>query len=176
RLGAPLVVKPSRIGSTIGLTLVATPTDSVSLLTAAEVAAAFDPIVLLEEYLPGREMTVGVLGDAALGVGEIVTATGLFDYESKYTPGGAREIFPADLPSELTESLREMAVRVHRALKLRDFSRVDFRLDAAGRPYCLEANTLPGMTPTSLLPQSAACVGIDFPELCDRIVGLALAR
>ncbi|HUP23736.1 MAG TPA: D-alanine--D-alanine ligase [Thermoanaerobaculia bacterium] len=176
RLGAPLVVKPSRVGSTIGLSLVATPTDRVSLLAAAGVAAAFDPIVLLEAYLPGRELTVGVLGDAALGVGEIVTATGLFDSESKYTPGGATEIFPADLPSELTESLREMAVRVHRALKLRDFSRVDFRLDAAGRPYCLEANTLPGMTPTSLLPQSASCVGIDFPELCDRIVGLALAR
>jgi D-alanine-D-alanine ligase len=176
RLGSPVVVKPSRVGSTVGLTLVTDATDLAALGAAAAHASAFDSLVLVEAYLPGRELTVGVLGDHALGVGEIVTESGIFDYESKYTPGAAHEIFPADLPSELTEELRAMALRVHRLLKLRDFSRVDFRLDSAGRPFCLEANTLPGMTPTSLLPQSAACVGIGFAELCDRMVQLATAR
>ena len=176
RLGAPVVVKPSRVGSTVGLTLVRRPSDESAMAAAARHASAFDSTVLVEAHLPGRELTVGVLGDRALGVGEIVTASGIFDYHSKYTPGAAHEIFPADLPAELTEELRETALRVHRLLKLRDFSRVDFRLDAAGRPFCLEANTLPGMTPTSLLPQSAACLGIGFGALCDRIVELALAR
>jgi D-alanine-D-alanine ligase len=176
RLGSPVVVKPSRVGSTVGLTLVRDARDRAALATAAELAASFDNVVLVEAHVPGRELTVGVLGDQALGVGEIVTESGIFDYQSKYTPGGAREIFPADLPAPLAEEVRRLALRVHGILRLRDFSRVDFRLDRAGRPVCLEANTLPGMTPTSLLPQSAACLGIDFPELCDRIVRLALAR
>lgn len=176
RLGKPVVVKPSRVGSTVGLTLVRDPTDAVSLTGAVDVAAAFDSMVLVEAHVPGRELTVGVLGEEPLGVGEIVTASGIFDYHSKYTPGAAHEIFPADLPPELSERVRAIALQVHRILRLRDFSRVDFRLDAAGEPLCLEANTLPGMTPTSLLPQSASCLGIDFPELCDRIVELALSR
>jgi D-alanine-D-alanine ligase len=176
RLGAPVIVKPSRVGSTVGLTLVRQPSDGAAMEAAARHAGAFDSTVLVEAHVPGRELTVGVLGDQALGVGEIVTSSGIFDYHSKYTPGAAHEIFPAPLPAELTEDLRADALRVHRLLKLRDFSRVDFRLDAAGRPVCLEANTLPGMTPTSLLPQSAACLGIRFADLCERIVELALAR
>jgi D-alanine-D-alanine ligase len=176
RLGAPLVVKPSRVGSTIGLTVVTDPSDDRALREAVAEAERFDRWVLLEAHVPGRELTVGVMGDRALGVGEIVTASGIFDYESKYTPGGAREIFPAELAPAVAEALQDTALRVHRLLKLRDFSRIDFRLDAAGRPQCLEANTLPGMTPTSLLPQSAACVGISFPELCDQIVRLAAGR
>jgi D-alanine-D-alanine ligase len=175
-LGAPLVVKPSRVGSTVGLTLVDDPGDACALEAAVATALRYDREVVLEEFVPGRELTVGVLGERALGVGEIVPEGRIFDYESKYTPGRAREIFPAEIPEELREEVRGMALAAHRALKLRDFSRVDFRLDAAGRPFCLEVNTLPGMTRTSLLPQSAACVGIGFDDLCRRMAELALAR
>ena len=117
-----------------------------------------------------------MLGDQALTVGEIVPRHEIFDYECKYTPGMSEEIFPARIDAALTETLRALALRTHRALKLRDFSRVDFRVDREGRPWCLEANTLPGMTATSLLPQSAAAAGIPFDELCDRMCRMALAR
>jgi D-alanine-D-alanine ligase len=119
---------------------------------------------------------VGVLGDTPLAVGEIIPQHELFDYECKYTPGMSEEIFPARIDAALTETLRALALRTHRALKLRDFSRVDFRVDREGRPWCLEANTLPGMTATSLLPQSAAAAGIPFDELCDRMCRMALER
>ncbi len=172
-LGFPLVVKPSRAGSTVGLTLVREP---AGLEDAVRAAAAVDDEVLLERYLDGRELTVGVLDDAPLAVGEITPEHEIFDYECKYTPGKAAEIFPADLPDARAEELRRLAVAAHRVLKLRDFSRVDFRLGGDGRPYCLEVNTLPGVTAASLLPQSAEAVGIPFPELCDRICRLALRR
>lgn len=169
----PAVVKPSRVGSTVGLTVVRS---AAEVGPAAEEAMSFDSEVLVEEFLPGRELTVGVVGDQALGVGEIVCRGEIFDFHSKYTPGLATEIFPADIPVALEERLKEMALRVHRTLKLRDFSRVDFRLDRESQPSCLEANTLPGMTPTSLLPQSAAVAGLPFDDLCQRIVELALDR
>ena len=172
-LGLPLVVKPSRVGSTVGLTLVR---DLSEIDSAVGRALQFDDEVLLERFLPGREYTVGVLDEQVLGVGEIVPPGEIFDYHSKYTPGLAREVFPARLDDELAERLRDLALAAHRALGLRDFSRVDFRLDAAGEPYCLEVNTLPGMTKTSLLPQSAGVFGISFDELCERMIGLALAR
>ncbi len=172
-LGLPMVVKPSRVGSTVGLTLMR---DLSEIDIAVGRALQFDDEVLLERFLPGREYTVGVLDGEALGVGEIVPPGEIFDYHSKYTPGVAREVFPAEIDDELTERLRALGLAAHRALGLRDFSRVDFRLDAAGEPYCLEVNTLPGMTQTSLLPQSAAVFGISFDELCDRMVRLALSR
>jgi D-alanine-D-alanine ligase len=175
-LGAPVVVKPSRVGSTVGLTVVDDPRDRGALERAVATAREFDELVLVEEFLPGRELTVGILGDRALGVGEIRTPGRIFDFESKYTPGIASEIFPADLAEELRDEVQSMALAAHRLLGLRDFSRVDFRLDAAGRPSCLEVNTLPGMTATSLLPQSAACVGIGFEELCRRIVEMVSLR
>ncbi|HVS15776.1 MAG TPA: D-alanine--D-alanine ligase [Thermoanaerobaculia bacterium] len=175
-LGAPLVVKPSRVGSTVGLTLVDDPGDASALEAAVATALRYDRQVILEEFLPGRELTVGVLDDRALGVGEIVPEGRIFDYESKYTPGRAREVFPAEVSEPLREEVRRLALAAHRALELRDFSRVDFRLDAEGRPHCLEVNTLPGMTPTSLLPQSATCVGIGFDQLVRRMVELALQR
>jgi D-alanine-D-alanine ligase len=175
-LGAPVVVKPSRVGSTVGLTLVRDPGAPSALEAAVEVARRFDREVLVEEYLPGRELTVGVLGDRALAVGEILPGREIFDYETKYTPGLAREIFPADLSETQARRIQDLALVVHRVLKLRDFSRVDFRLDAQGEPRCLEANTLPGMTRTSLLPQSAAAIGIGMDALCRTLVELALAR
>jgi D-alanine-D-alanine ligase len=173
RLGLPLVVKPSKVGSTVGLTVLR---DLAGLEAAVREAASYDDEVLLEAFIPGREFTVGVLGDRALAVGEIIPSHEIFDYECKYTPGMTQEIFPAAVPATLASRMQELALGVHDALDLRDFSRVDFRLGADGVPLCLEANTLPGLTGTSLLPQSAAAVGIAFDELCDRICRLALAR
>jgi D-alanine-D-alanine ligase len=124
----------------------------------------------------GRELTVGILGDQALPVGEIIPAHELFDYACKYQPGLAQEIFPADLPADVARRLQELALRAHRALRMRDFSRVDFVLDEAGTPWCLEANALPGMTANSLVPKAARAAGIGFPALCDRLAALASAR
>ena len=169
----PVVVKPSRVGSTVGLTVVRAASE---LSAALEMAIGYDDEVLVEDFVPGRELTVGVLRDQALAVGEIRTSGDVFDFESKYQPGVATEIFPAEIPRELAEQVSRMALATHRALKLRDFSRVDFRLDASGSPLCFEANTLPGMTPNSLLPQSAAAAGIGFSDLCEIFVELALAR
>jgi D-alanine-D-alanine ligase len=172
-LGLPLIVKPSKAGSTVGLSVVHHHDD---LADAVARARAVDDAVLLERFLPGRELTVGVLDDAALGVGEIVPRHEVFDYECKYTPELTDEIFPADVPAATADHLRALALATHRALGLRDFSRVDFRLDDGGAPQCLEVNTLPGLTAASLLPQSAAVAGIAFPELCGRLVQLALRR
>ncbi len=172
-LGYPLVVKPSKTGSTVGTSVVRS---YAEIEPAVAEALRYDDEVLLEAFLPGRELTVGVLGERALAVGEIVPPGEIFDYQAKYTPGATREIFPAALPEDLTETVKQLALAAHRALKLRDFSRVDFRLDSAGRPCFLEANTLPGLTSTSLLPQSAAASGIGFAKLCETICHLALSR
>ncbi|MEO7794429.1 MAG: D-alanine--D-alanine ligase, partial [Thermoanaerobaculia bacterium] len=172
-LGLPLIVKPSNGGSTVGLSLVKRPED---LDAAIALALETDRDVMLERFLPGREFTVGILGQEALAVGEIIPQHEIFDYECKYTPGLTQEVFPAEIPEELSREMRALALATHRVLKLRDFSRVDFRLDSGGEPYVLEANTLPGMTGTSLLPQSAAAVGIPFLDLCAEICRLALAR
>ncbi|HEX6039315.1 D-alanine--D-alanine ligase [Longimicrobium sp.] len=172
-LGFPVVVKPNKQGSTVGLTVVRA---ADALRPAIDEAFRHDDEVMLERFVPGRELTCGILADEALGVGEIVSGGEVFDYASKYQEGGAREIFPADLTAEQTRTIQALSLRAHRALKLEGFSRVDFRMDADGGLWCLEVNTLPGMTRTSLLPQSAAAVGISFPELCDRICRLALER
>lgn len=169
----PCIVKPSRVGSTVGLTLVRQPDE---LEPALQHALAFDDEVLIEDFLPGKELTVGVLGERALAVGEIRTRGEVFDFESKYQPGAATEIFPAEVPEHLAERCRDLAERTHACLKLRDLSRVDFRLDAEGNVFCLEANTLPGMTRTSLLPQSAAASGLSFADTCRILVEMALAR
>lgn len=173
RLGYPLVVKPNKQGSTVGLTVVKSPEE---LQAAIDTAFRYDDEVMLEAFIAGRELTCGILAGQPLGVGEIVAKGEIFDYESKYQEGGAEEIFPADLSEEQTRTVQELSLRAHQALKLEGFSRVDFRMDAAGAFWCLEVNTLPGMTKTSLLPQSAQAAGIGFPELCDRICRLALER
>ena len=120
-------MKPNGQGSTVGLTLVR---DAAELPAAIELAASFDSAVMLERYVAGRELTVGVLDDTPLAVGEIIPAHGpIFDYAAKYQVGGAQEIFPADLTREQTERAQDLALRVHRALKLESYSRVDFRMD-----------------------------------------------
>jgi D-alanine-D-alanine ligase len=132
---------------------------------------------MLERYVDGRELTVGILEDKPLAVGEIVVRTGpIFDYAAKYQAGGAEEIFPAEIAPEQAARAQDLALRVHRALKLDTYSRVDFRMDSKGNLWCLEVNTLPGLTAASLLPRAAAAVGIDFPELCERICRGALAH
>ncbi|WP_363287534.1 D-alanine--D-alanine ligase [uncultured Pseudomonas sp.] len=173
-LGFPVIVKPSQQGSTVGLSKVSRAED---LQPAIELALRYDREVMIERFVAGRELTVGVLGDQPLAVGEIVLGqSGVFDYTSKYQPQGAVEVFPAEVSPEIAEEARRLALAAHRALKLDGYSRADFRLDAEGRLWCLEVNTLPGMTATSLLPQSAAAVGIDFDELCERICRLALQK
>jgi D-alanine-D-alanine ligase len=164
--GWPVVVKPSKQGSTVGLTVVKEPGEYDA---AVELAARYDDEVMIEQFVPGRELTVGVLEGKALAVGEIIPRHEIFDYECKYTPGMSQEIFPADLPAALASECGRLALLAHEALKLGGYSRVDFRLTPAGELFCLEVNTLPGMTATSLLPQAARAVGIEFPDLCERI-------
>jgi D-alanine-D-alanine ligase len=172
QLGLPVIVKPNSQGSTVGLTLVR---EASALSAAIEHAAGFDSEVMIEQYIPGRELTVGILEDTALAVGEIIPLTGeIFDYAAKYQADAAREIFPADLPAATADGVRQLGLLAHRALKLSSYSRVDFRLDPQGRLWCLEVNTLPGLTGGSLLPQSAAAVGIGFQELCERICRAAV--
>lgn len=168
----PVVVKPNNQGSTIGLTVVNEPG---LLKDAIDEAFRYDVEVIVEQYVEGREFTVGILDDRPLSVGEIIPQLGkVFNYESKYQKGGALEIFPARLEEDRTAHLKELALKAHTALKIRSYSRVDFMMDPKGRFWCLEVNTLPGMTATSLLPQSAGAVGIDFASLCRRICETAL--
>ena len=169
-LGWPVIVKPSKQGSSVGLTLVKQAQD---LDNAVSVAAQYDDEVMAEQFIPGQELTVGVLGDVPLPVGQIVPKHELFDYETKYTPGMSEETFPARIDTLLARQLQEYALMAHRALKLSGYSRVDFRVTAEGDIFCLEANSLPGMTRTSLLPQAAQAAGIPFSELCERIARLA---
>jgi D-alanine-D-alanine ligase len=124
---------------------------------------------MIEEFIPGRELTVGILEGVALPVGEIFAPGEVFDYQSKYQAGGAREVFPAKISPEESERLQQYALRAHTVLKLGAYSRIDFRGDDNGVFWCLEANSLPGMTATSLLPQAAKAAGIEFPELLERI-------
>jgi D-alanine-D-alanine ligase len=170
-LGWPLVVKPNKQGSTVGLSVVREP---AQLPDAVDRALRSDDEVMLERFIPGREFTVGVLEGVALPVGEIIPPGEVFDYASKYQTGGAREVFPADLPAAESMLIQDYARRVHGVLKLGAYSRADFRRDDSGGFWCLEANSLPGMTATSLLPQAAKAAGIEFPELLDRICNGAL--
>ncbi|HUF50144.1 MAG TPA: D-alanine--D-alanine ligase [Longimicrobiales bacterium] len=167
----PCIVKPSKQGSTVGLTVVK---DADQLEDAVQLAARYDDEVMIETFVPGREFTVPVLGEDALPVGEIITDREIFDYEAKYQPGGAQEIFPADLTGRETVTVQSLALKTHRALKLRGFSRIDFRLDQDGVFWCLEANTLPGMTAASLFPKGAAAAGISFPQVCDTLCRIAI--
>jgi D-alanine-D-alanine ligase len=172
-LGWPVVVKPSKQGSTVGLSIVR---QASELAGAIDTAHAFDDEVMVEKFIAGREFTVGILDGRALPAGEIIVAGEVFDYESKYQQGGAREVFPADLPAAESAALGDLALRAHRVLKLGVYSRIDFRRDVHGAFWCLEANSLPGMTATSLLPQAAKAAGIGFGELLERICKGAVRR
>ena len=172
-LGLPVIVKAAGGGSSLRLVLAH---DRAELESAIEESRDWDDLVLFERFHRGRELTVGILGDTALPVGEIIPEHEIFDYACKYQPGLAQEIFPAEVGPELAARLQAMALDVHRALRMRDFSRIDFIVEGDGSVWCLEANALPGMTANSLLPKAARAAGMRFSELCDRLVGLASAR
>lgn len=172
-LGYPLIIKPNDQGSTVGLTIVNKPEE---LSPALQRAFRYSTTVIAETFIPGREMTVSILERDALPVIEIIPEHGIYDYECKYQTGKSRYVVPAEIPPEVTEQLQHLAKQAFFALECRDYARVDFRLTPENQPYCLEVNTLPGMTPTSLVPKAARAVGIDFDELIDRIIRMALKR
>jgi D-alanine-D-alanine ligase len=169
-LGLPVVVKPSKQGSTVGLSVVK---ERKGIEPAIAEALKYDDEVMIERFIAGRELTVGVLGNVALPVGEIIPKHEIYDYECKYTAGMAVEEFPAKIPPEAAAFVQQQALAAFKSLKLRGYARIDFRMTGNGEFYCLEANTLPGMTELSLIPQGAAAMGISFPQLCERIVQLA---
>lgn len=172
-LGFPVVVKPNRQGSTIGLTIARTRDD---LPKSIELAFQYDQDVLIEEFVEGTEITVPVLGNQdlqALPIVEIVPEGGFYDYHAKYTQGATDEIVPARLPEDIYRRAQDLAIECHRALGCRGMSRTDMIIRGDDM-YVLEVNTIPGMTPTSLLPRSAQAAGIEFPELLDRLISLAL--
>jgi D-alanine-D-alanine ligase len=172
--GFPAIVKPSRQGSTIGMSIVRRQEE---LSPALETAFRHDDTVLVEEFITGTEITVPVLGNAALEVlpiVEIVPSGGFYDYHAKYTAGATDEIVPARIPDFVAENARQIALLCHRTLGCRGMSRTDMIVTADREIYTLEVNTIPGMTPTSLLPRSAEAAGIPFPRLLDRLIGLAM--
>lgn len=169
----PYVVKPNAEGSSVGIYIV-----PEGATEPARIGDQMPPSVMVEAYIPGRELTVSVMGDRVLGVTEILTS-GWYDYDAKYSTGGSRHVIPAEVPDDITVACRDYALRAHRALGCRGLSRTDFRWnDAQGLRglYLLETNTQPGMTPTSLAPEQAASVGLDFPALCAWLIEDALCR
>jgi D-alanine-D-alanine ligase len=167
----PVFIKPNSQGSSVGSRAATTPDE---LAVAMADALKFDAAVLVEQLIVGRELTVGVLGDQVLPIIEIRPLDGFYDYTNKYTKGRTEYFCPADLPREITAQILTYALDAHRCVGKTIYSRVDFLLEK-DRPYCLEINTIPGMTATSLLPKAAAAVGITFPQLCRRIVELSWA-
>ena len=171
RLELPCVVKPVASGSSIGVSIVH---KRDALAAALADGLAFGGVCVVEQYVSGREIQVGILEDKALPSIEIIPKEGFYDYENKYQPGAAEEITPAPIPPEWEQRLGEAALTVFRALDLSVYSRADFIVTQDGAPWFLEINTLPGMTPTSLLPQEAAAAGIGYGELCERIIQASL--
>lgn len=171
-LPLPYVIKPDNEGSTIGLSVCE---QSGDLARAQEISGSFSRLIY-ERFIPGRELTVGVLGDRVFPIVEIFPGHDLYDYESKYTKGMSRYRCPAELDSGLAETIQNLAVGAMNSVGVQVYGRVDFRLDPDMNPWCLEINTLPGMTETSLLPMGAAAQGIGFPELIDEILKLSLRK
>jgi D-alanine-D-alanine ligase len=173
KINYPVVVKPAAVGSSIGISIVDKPGDLSSALAAA---FSVQSKVLIEDYIAGREFTIGIFDDKALAVVEILPKTKFFDFQAKYSDGLVDFSAPAKLPVSLYELLRDTALRAHLALGCRDFSRADIRLNQEGVPYVLEVNSIPGLTTHSLLPLSAKCCGIDFTALILGMVELGLRR
>jgi len=170
-VGYPCVVKPNDQGSTVGLTICK---DDTAIEEAVNKALKFAWKVLIEEYIPGRELTIAIIDQQALEVLEIKPKSGFYDYENKYTSGKTDYFVPADIPKELSDSLRESALAAFNSIGCESYGRVDFRLTDDNKYYCLEINTLPGMTSTSLVPKMAKAAGLSFEDLIDKIVKNAL--
>jgi D-alanine-D-alanine ligase len=168
----PVVVKPAGAGSAIGVSICR---DEMEFREGLARAFQFDSEVVVEDYIEGREFTVGMLADRVLAVGEIRSNATFFDYQAKYQAASTREIFPADLSGDIVSAAGEAARRAANALRIRHYCRTDFIVDQTGRLFVLEVNALPGMTSKSLYPQSAAAAGISFKEVCDQLCEMALA-
>ena len=174
--GYPAVIKPNDKGSTVGLSIVQPDVEDVQLNSALESAFSYSGKIMIEEFIEGRELTVAILGNDALPVVEIKPKDGFYDYEHKYTKGMTEYFCPADLPVKLADELREKSLAAHKALSCEVYSRVDFRLNPAGEYFCLEVNTLPGMTALSLVPKAASAVGMSFEGALNKIIELSLAK
>lgn len=168
----PVFIKPNAQGSSVG-THPATTREELAKGIAD--ALKFDHAVLVERFIQGKELTVGVLGDEVLPIVEIHPLDGFYDYTNKYTKGRTEYFCPARLPADITRTIQKYALKAHRAIGHPVYSRIDFLLEKDTHPFCLEVNTIPGMTATSLLPKAAAAVGITFAQLCRRIVELSWA-
>jgi D-alanine-D-alanine ligase len=171
--GGPVIVKPNAEGSTVGLSLVS-PNDD--LRKAFREASRFGRQILIEKYIPGRELTISILGDDVLPIVEIIPDGGIYTYQAKYTKGQSRYEVPASLPPALTSAIQKSALRAFRVLGLEGFARLDYRLAPDESFWFLEANTIPGMTPLSLVPMAAKAAGISFEQLVERIVDLGAKR
>ena len=170
---APFVVKPQHEGSSIGLSIV---TDLAHTDTALQMAFDYGEVAIIEEYIHGRELTVGVLEETALPVVEIVTRHSVYDFNAKYLDEGTKYIVPAAIDKALYDNARDLGLRTHKALGCRDFSRVDMRVDRNNNIYILEVNTIPGMTERSLLPKAALAKGLAFEDLCLKLINMAYER
>lgn len=169
----PCVVKPCSGGSSVGI---AKAENKAEFDEAVKDAFRYENEVVVEQFVQGREFSVGVLGGKALPPIEIMPKSGFYDYQSKYQAGATIEVCPAEIDEETDNKLRAAAVDAYNALHLESYARVDFLLDENGKTYCLEANTLPGMTPTSLLPQEAAVEGLGYADLCEKIIEISLEK
>src|SRR2546423_1607491 len=178
-ISVPLVVKPARQGSTVGVVIVK---DASELDSAMAEAAKYDRKLLIEKFVSGRELTIGILGDQALPIFEIIPKGGFYDFNTKYpflnpqAGASAQHVCPAKIDRALTKKIQELALQAFRALGLEVYARVDVLLSEEDQPFVLEANTIPGMTEASLLPEAAAAAGISYPELCARNIQLSRAR
>ncbi len=169
----PVVVKVCNGGSSVGVYIVNNREEYEKALTAA---FEIEGEVIVESYIPGREFSIGVIDGEALPVIEIAPLDLFYDYKTKYTPGAAIETCPAKLTGEETKRMKQLAVEGYKALCLDAYARLDFMMDREGNMYCIEANTLPGMTPTSLMPQEARAIGISFPSLCEKLVEASMKK
>jgi D-alanine-D-alanine ligase len=178
-ISVPLVVKPARQGSTVGVVIVK---DASELDSAMTEAAKYDRKLLIEKFVSGRELTIGILGDQALPILEIIPKGGFYDFNNKYpflnpqAGGGAEHVCPAEIDPNKTKQVQKQALHAFRALGLVVYGRVDVLLPDSGSPSVLEVNTIPGMTEASLLPEAAAAAGINYVDLCARIIALSRAR
>jgi len=174
-LGKKIVIKPADQGSTIGLSIIQDGyTDEIT--TAINYAAKYSPNIMAEKYIQGREITVSIIDQEPLPVIEIITEDGFYDYQHKYTKGKTNYICPAELPEDIAEFAQNMALSAYNVIGCKGFARVDFILSEEGQPYCLEVNTIPGFASTSLVPMAAKAVGIDFPELCEKLIEIAMQQ
>lgn len=169
----PCVIKANDNGSSIGVYMA---NNSAEFDDAILEAKTFNTEIIIEDKIVGREFAVGILDQEALPIIEIIPKVGFYDYKNKYQAGSAEEVTPAEISEELTKSMQEMALKTHRVLGLSGYSRIDFLMDETNAIFCIEANTLPGMTPTSLLPQEAEAHGLDYVALCERLVEVSLKK